>query len=136
MSTKRQSWYTTNALLASAVLYYAFDLSSSGRTLIDWSVIGLVIAAVLWNLVQLGRRLHRAGGSRDVWHLQRTVLLWLIGVFNTLLLRPEDTGSWKNQAGWAFLAIAAVDSFALWRKEQRALIEDAEPSNGAPTAQA
>jgi hypothetical protein len=106
-------------------MYYVLDLSQSGRTAIDWAVIGLVSAAILWNLVQLGRRLHRAGGGKAVWHLQRTVLFWIIGLLNTALLRPADVGSWKNWAGWAFLLLATLDSIALFLKERQSIVTPA-----------
>ena len=57
MKSKKTS-YLVNAVLASAVMYYVLDLSRSGRTLIDWVVIGLVSCAILWNLIQFGRSLH------------------------------------------------------------------------------
>ena len=118
---KKPPLYLVNAGLASVVLYYVLDLSRSGRTAIDWTVIGLVVGAILWNLVQLGRRLHRFGGGRAVWHLQRTALFWIIGLLNTLLIRPEDAGSWKNWVGWALLLVAVLDSVALFRKEQQSV---------------
>lgn len=117
--TKKRGSYGVNGLLASGVLYYALKLSEGDRGTVDYVVIGLVVAAILWNVVQLSRRLHSSGGARDVWHVQRTVLFWIVGVFNTAMLRPEDVGSWKNWVGWAFLAIAAIDTVALLRKEAR-----------------
>ena len=111
--------YTVNGALAAAVLCWALYLSRSGRTAIDWTVIGLVSLAILWNVVNLGRRLHLRGGGKAVWHLQRTVLFWIVGLLNTALVRPADAGSWKNLAGWVFLVLAAADTIALWRKEQQ-----------------
>lgn len=32
-----------------------------------------------------------------------------IGLFNTVLIGPEDLGSWKNYAGYGFLALALID---------------------------
>lgn len=114
---KRPHSYLLNAALASGVLYFAYDLSRSGRTAIDWTVMGLVVLAILWNLFRLGQRFYRAGGG-NLWHLQRTVLLWIIGLLNTALIRPEDVGSWKNVVGWVVLMIAVADSIALYRKER------------------
>lgn len=37
----------------------------------------------------------------------------LVGLFNTLLLRPEDAGTWKNYVGYAFLIIAFVNIIIL-----------------------
>ena len=111
--------YTINGALAAAVLCWALYLSRSGRTAIDWTVISLVSLAILWNLFNLGRRLHRRGGAKSVWHLQRTLLFWVIGLLNTVLVRPAEVGSWENLAGWVFLVLAAADTIALWRKEQQ-----------------
>jgi hypothetical protein len=120
--------YVVLSALAGGVLFYALRLSRFDRGPVDWAVIGLIIAAILWNLIQLGRRLHRSGGGKAVWHLQRTVLFWIIGLLNTVFLRAEDLGSWKNWVGWAVLLIAAGDTVALFLKE-RAMTQspDLEP---------
>lgn len=123
---KQQPLFLVNAALASVVLYYVLELSSSGRTAIDWAVISLVVAAILYNLVQLGRRLHGVGGGKALWHLQRTLLFWAIGLLNTLLLRAEDVSSWKNWLGWAMIALAVFDSWLLFQKERRSLETPAE----------
>jgi hypothetical protein len=112
--------YLVNGGLASAVLYWVFDLSRSGRTLVDWIVLGIVTSAVLYNLAQLGRRVYGMGRGRGVWHLTRTLTFWVVGLLNTVLAPPEEVGSRKYLLGWAFVAIAIVDSVALYRKEQAA----------------
>lgn len=122
---KKPPLYLVNTGLACGVLYYVLDLSRPGRGLVDWTVIGLVVAAILWNLFQLGRRLHRFGGGRALWHLQRTLLLWIIGLLNTALIRPEKIGTWQNGLGWALLAVAALDTALLFQKERRSLGEPA-----------
>lgn len=115
---KKPRSYLVNGVLASGVLYFVLSLSRSGRTAIDWVVIGGVVLAILWNVVNLGRRLYRSGGGKDLWHLQRTVLFWILGLFNTALIRPSDVGSWKNIVGWALVVLAAIDTVLLYRKEQ------------------
>ena len=114
---KKGPLYLVNCALATGVMYYVLDLSKEGRTVIDLTVIGLVSCAILWSLIQLGRRLHWIGGTKDVWHLLRTITFWVVGWFNTALIRPEDTGTWKNWLGWALLVTAALDTVALFRKE-------------------
>jgi len=118
---KKPHSYLVNGALACAVLYFAQSLSRGDRHLIDWVVLGLVGLAVLWNLFRLGQRLYRKGGGRDLWHLDRTLLFWIIGGLNTVFIRPEDIGSWKYYVGWAFLLVAALDTVALYRKERVAM---------------
>jgi len=107
------------SVLSSGALYWVVDLSRSGRTTVDWIVIGLAIAAILWNLIRLGRRLYRGGGAKGVWHLARTGIFWVIGLFNTVLIRPEDAGTWKHWLGWAFLVLAIADTVMLGVMERR-----------------
>ncbi len=108
--------YGVNGVLASCVLaFVAWNRDAWSPA--SWIIIGLLALAVLWNLLQLGRRLHLHGGGRDLWHLQRTLLFWVIGILNTALIRSADVGSWKNLLGWAMLLLASVDTLMLIRKE-------------------
>jgi hypothetical protein len=121
------------AALAGGVLYFVLDLSSADRGLVDYVVIGLVVAAVLWNIVQLSRRLYRIEGRRTLWRVQRTVLLWVVGILNTALLRPEDVGGWRSWLGWTILLMAAIDTLALYlleRQSQRGSAEGRTPPDG------
>lgn len=43
----------------------------------------------------------------------RIALYLTVGLFNTVLIRAEDIGSWKNYAGYAFLLLALIDSVVL-----------------------
>lgn len=115
--------------LASAVLFFALRLSSSGRGPVDWVVIGLIALAIAWNVFRLSLRLYRHGGSKAVWHVQRTLLFWIGGLLNTALLRPEHVGSWRNWIGIAILVVAAIDTVALWRKEVSITAEEAPPAS-------
>ena len=56
--------YSVRALLASGALYYALDLSQSDRGAVDYGVITLIVLAIVWNVVQLARRILAAGASR------------------------------------------------------------------------
>jgi hypothetical protein len=116
---KSSKSYLVNTVLACGVLYWVLDLSRGERTVIDWAVIGLVVGAIVWNLVQLGLRLHEAAGGKAVWHLQRTVLFWILGLLNTALIRPGDVGTWKHWLGWVLLLLAATDTVALFLKERQ-----------------
>ena len=35
----------------------------------------------------------------------------IVGLMNTVFIRTEDTGSWKNYVGYLFLLLAAVNLF-------------------------
>jgi uncharacterized membrane protein len=54
--------------------------------------------------------------SKNLWTLIRTLTFILIGLMNTVFIRPEDIGSWKNYVGYLFLIGAAIDAFFLVRK--------------------
>jgi len=120
---KKPRSYVVLAILASVAAFYAWRLSASGRGTVDYVVLALIAAAVLWNLVQLGRRLYRFGGRKALWHLQRTLLFWIIGLFNTVLAAPGEPRSWKFWLGCALLAAAALDTVALWHKERASQAE-------------
>ncbi len=118
------------ALLATGVLYFVLDLSAGDRAVVDWVVIAVVAAAIVVNLVQLVRLMYPSRGAGSVWHVLRTVLFWIIGLSNTLWVRPGDAGTWRNWLGWVILALALTDTVVLLRKE-KALIR--ELSAEAPT---
>lgn len=44
------------------------------------------------------------------WHVTRTLLFWIIGLFNTIMIKPEDVGTWKNYLGYVILLIAVADT--------------------------
>ena len=51
----------------------------------------------------------------------------IVGLMNTVFIRTEDIGSWKNYAGYLFLIIAVIDTFILVKKiVNRKDIETAE----------
>ncbi|MBK8974741.1 MAG: hypothetical protein IPM29_02335 [Planctomycetes bacterium] len=111
--------YLVLAVLAAGTLAFALPLSAGDRGPVDHAVLTAISAAILWNLVQLGRRLHAAGGAKAVWHLIRTVGFWVIGLVDTLLRRPEDFGTWRPYVGWILLLIAVADTIALGVQEHR-----------------
>ncbi len=128
--SKRSGSYVINTVIASVVLSYAVRLSASGRTAIDWIVMALVVCVMLYNLAQLTRSLYRSGGAKDAWHLQRTALFWVVGLLNTLLLRPEHVGGWRQWVGVLFLVAAMGDTVALFVKERGTRSENRELSSG------
>ena len=131
VGTEHRTSSVVNGVLAGGVLFYALRLSRGDRGWIDFLVIGLVVAVIAWNVLQISRKLHRVAGRADVWHVQRMVLFWIIGVFNAAMVRPEDVGSWKNWLGWLLVALAVMDTVLLFRRE-RAADGSAEPSIAGP----
>ena len=59
---------------------------------------------------------------KKYWPVLRTLTFLIVGVFNTVLIRPEDIGNWKHYAGYILLIIGIIDAFFLiksyvkWRK--------------------
>lgn len=114
---KKPKSYVALSVLASCLLYFAWTLGRPERTWIDWVVVALAGLAVLWNVVNLVLRFYRLGGGRSLWHVQRTLLFWVIGIFNTALIRPEEVGSWQHVVGWIMVILAVVDTVHLARLE-------------------
>jgi len=124
----RRTSYVVNGCLAGGVLYFAFHLSSSGRTAVDDIVIVLIVCAIAWNLFRLSQRLYRSNGSKEVWHVLRTVLFWIIGLGNTVFVKTADAGTWRNWLGWIMLGLAVADTVALFFKE--CAVTKASPQTG------
>ena len=47
------------------------------------------------------------------WTIVRILLFVIVGLINTVLIRPEDTGTWKNYLGYGFLFVALIEIFFL-----------------------
>ena len=62
VGSEHRTSYVVNGVLAGGVLLYALRLSRGDRGWIDLLVIGLVIAAMAWNVLQISRKLHRVEG--------------------------------------------------------------------------
>jgi len=117
----RQFSYTARALLAGAVLYFALEQSAGDRGWIDFTVIAVTSAAILWNVFQLSRRMLDFAGKRASWKVQRTLLFWILGIGNTIGARPEDVGGWRTWLGAALLAFALWDTISIAREEREAI---------------
>lgn len=115
--SKKKRLYTVNAALASGVLYFVQGLSAAGRTAIDWVVIGLVSAAILWNVVQLTRRTYSSFGGRGAWHVQRTVPFWAAGL-GAVVAGQGRVAEWGLWPGRNLVIVATADSVALFQKER------------------
>ena len=53
---------------------------------------------------------------KKYWYIIRTVLFYLIGLMNTIFIKPENIGSWENYLGYAILVIAVIDTIVIVRK--------------------
>lgn len=50
------------------------------------------------------------------WTIIRILAFIIVGLMNTVLIKPEDAGTWKNYVGFAFLAVAIFDIILLIMK--------------------
>lgn len=48
------------------------------------------------------------------WTAIRTALFLIVGLMNTMFIRPEDIGTWKNYIGYALLFLALIDGVLLF----------------------
>ena len=70
--------YLVNGGLASAVLYWVFDLSRSGRTVVDWIVVGIVAELAAWDLSDLEATLQSSARAVDRSRLMSLHMRWLM----------------------------------------------------------
>lgn len=47
--------------------------------------------------------------NKRTWTIIRTIGFIIVGLFNTVFIKPEDVGTWKNYVGYAFLVLAVFD---------------------------
>jgi intracellular septation protein A len=47
--------------------------------------------------------------QKQNWRIVRSLLFVIIGLLNTVFIRPEDIGTWKNYLGYGFLLVAVID---------------------------
>jgi len=46
---------------------------------------------------------------KKYWPIFRTLTFLIVGIMNTLLIRAEEIGTWKNYLGYVFLAFVVLD---------------------------
>ncbi|MCS5491127.1 hypothetical protein [Algoriphagus limi] len=51
------------------------------------------------------------------WNVIRTILFITIGLMNTVFVKAEDVGSFKNYLGYALLVLGLIDAFFLIRSK-------------------
>lgn len=58
--------------------------------------------------------------SKLIWHIIRILTFYLLGIMNTVLIRPEHLGTIKNYIGYALLVVAimytAFFAYRMWVK--------------------
>lgn len=54
---------------------------------------------------------------KNFWPLIRILTFIIVGVLNTVLIRPQDLGSLKNYMGYLLLILAATDIVYLLYKK-------------------
>jgi len=57
--------------------------------------------------------------SKLIWTLIRTLTFIVVGLMNTILIRPEDVGTWKNYIVYFLLLLAVYDIVILIVKSRR-----------------
>lgn len=53
------------------------------------------------------------------WRIIRTAIFYLIGLMNTIFIKPENIGSWENYLGYLILLLAVVDTIVIIMKYLR-----------------
>lgn len=56
---------------------------------------------------------------KNYWPIIRTLTFLIVGVFNTFLIRPEDSESWKNYLGYFLLALVVFEIASYFIKKIR-----------------
>ncbi|TFV95557.1 hypothetical protein E4S40_04890 [Algoriphagus kandeliae] len=51
------------------------------------------------------------------WNVIRTILFIVIGLMNTVFIKAEDVGSFKNYLGYVLLVLGLIDAFFLIRSK-------------------
>lgn len=59
---------------------------------------------------------------RKSWPVARTAVFLVVGLMNTVWLRPEDIGTWKNYLGYILLVLGLIDAvllfFRFWKSSR------------------
>jgi hypothetical protein len=55
--------------------------------------------------------------QKTSWKIIRTILFLVVGLMNTILIKPEDIGSFKNYLGYGLLILGLIDAFFLIRSK-------------------
>lgn len=61
--------------------------------------------------------------ASKAWPIIRLLLFLIVGLMNTVFIRPEEVGTWKNYIGYALLIGGTLDGiwqYRQYRKRQSA----------------
>jgi hypothetical protein len=47
--------------------------------------------------------------KKDLWTIMRTLLFIVIGILNTVLIRQQEIGTWKNYLGYLLLTVGVIE---------------------------
>ena len=47
--------------------------------------------------------------KKHIWTMIRAIIFLTVGLMNTVFIKYEDIGTWKNYFGYAFLIVALID---------------------------
>ena len=53
---------------------------------------------------------------KKFWHILRTAAFYMIGLMNTIFIKPENIGSSENYLGYIILIIAVIDTGVIIRR--------------------
>ena len=56
---------------------------------------------------------------KKYWPLVRTLTYLIVGLFNTIMIKPEEIGSLKNNLGYFFLVMVIVEVILFIKKRVR-----------------
>lgn len=54
--------------------------------------------------------------GKVIWTIIRTILFLIMGLFNTVFIKPEDAGTYKEYLGYFFLFLVAAEIVGLIKK--------------------
>ncbi len=55
---------------------------------------------------------------KNIWTIFRILTFYIVGMFNTVLIKQEDVGTWKNYLGFLLLLIALIDTIVFIKKNK------------------
>ena len=60
------------------------------------------------------------------WPIIRTIIFIILGLMNTVFIKPEDIGTLKNYIGYAFLVLAVIGVLQVLNQLKKSKQESSE----------